>query len=188
MKASDLHLGAAELLDYWLGDCAAALEAEREEHLFACRQCARSLQALVELGDALRALVRNGGATAVVPPSFADTLKASGLRVNEYRVEPNGSVNCSIAPNDDLVVSRLQAPLRDVKRLDVIVRTVETNQSMRLQDVAFDASRQEVTMLPKARELRQCGIATQRVELVAVTAAGDRTLGEYVFHHTPYGA
>ena len=188
MTTAHTPIGTAELLDYWLGDCDAARESELEEHLFACRDCSHALQTLVGFGDAIRALIRAGGATAILPPGFADTLKDTGLRVNEYRLEPNGSVNCTIAPQDDLVVSRLKAPLQGVKRLDVIVQLVEANQSMRLEDVGFDASSQEVVLLPKAREVRQWGVATQRVELISVTDAGDRVLGRYVFNHAPYRA
>jgi anti-sigma factor RsiW len=186
MTVDAAHLGTADLLDYWLSDGDAARESEVEEHLFACSKCCRALERLVALGDALRNLVRVGGATSALTPAFVDTLKASGLRVNEYRVAPNGSVNCTIAPHDDLVVSRLQAPLQGVQRLDAVIHVVEAGRSARLEDVPFDASSQEVILLPKARELRHWGVATQRVDLISVTEAGDRVLGRYTFNHTPF--
>jgi len=179
-------IGTADLLDYWLGDCDSKREAEIEEHLFACPSCNDALQALVDLGDAVRALVRSGHAAAFISARFADTLKKTGLRINEYRLERNGSVNCTIAPHDDLVISYLKAPLNNVTRLDVVVGDDESNQSTRLQDVAFDSSQNEIVMLPSAQQLRQLGVATQRVALISVTNAGDRVLGEYVFNHTPY--
>jgi hypothetical protein len=190
MSARPCHapIGTAELLDYWLGDCTAAREAEIEEHLFACSGCGAALQALVGLGDAVRALIRDGGTAAVIPPRFADRLQETGLRVREYGVEPGGSVNCTIAPHDDLVIARLQAPLAAVTRLDVLIHDVGSSRSIRLEDVGFDESRQVVVMLPKARELRQLGVTTQRFELVSVGDTGDRCLGVYVFNHTPYRA
>jgi hypothetical protein len=179
-------LGTDELLGYWLGELEAAREAEIESHLFECADCSSTLDRLVALGDAVRALVDRGGAVGVVTSGFVDRLRASGLRVHEYDVERGGGVDCTITPQQDLVVARLRAPLDGVERLDLLVHELEAGQTFRLEDVGFNAASHEVVVLPKATGLRKRGVATQRIELVAVTATGERVIGEYVFRHSPY--
>lgn len=44
------------------------------------------------------------------------------MRIREYRLPPNGSVNCTVAPDDELLVTRLEAPLEGVERLDAVAR------------------------------------------------------------------
>jgi anti-sigma factor RsiW len=179
-------LDAGELLGYWLGELEATREAEIDEHLFVCRACGEALDRLVALGDAVRTLITQGGAAAIMPPEFVARLKAAGLRVHEYRLPPQGSVACTITPQDDLVVAHLEAPLAGVQRLDVVIHEVEADQTFRLTDVGFNPASREVVLVPKARDLRGRGRSTQRVELLAVSGAEERVLGEYVFNHSPY--
>ena len=179
-------LAGRELLDYWLGDLSGGREAELEEHVFACRRCGAALGKIVALGDAVRALIASGGASGVMPPEFVARLKAAGLRVHEYRLEPQGSVACTITPQDDLVVAHLEVPLAGVQRLDVVIHEVEADLKFRLTDVSFNPASREVVLVPKASDLRGRGRSTQRVELVAVSGNGERLLGEYVFNHTPH--
>ena len=54
-----------------------------------------------------------------------------------------------------------------------------------LIDAGFDAAAGEVLYLPSAARLRKMAANTKRVRLVAVDEAGERTLGEYTFAHTP---
>jgi hypothetical protein len=188
MSATTRHapLPADELLGYWLGELEAGREAEIEGHLFECAECNGALGRLVALGDAVRALVDRGGAMAVVTSGFIERLKATGLRVHEYALEAGSGVDCTITPQQDLIVARLHAPLEGVQRLDVVIHEVEAGQAFRLEDVGFNAASREVVILPKATELRKRGVTTQRVELLAVTDAGDRRIGEYEFRHSPH--
>jgi anti-sigma factor RsiW len=179
-------LDDGELLGYWLGELDAAREIEIDEHLFACRACGEALGRLVALGDAVRTLIAHGGATGIMPPEFVARLKAAGLRVHEYWLKPQGSVACTIAPQDDLVVAHVEVPLDGVQRLDVVIHEVEAEQTFRLTDVGFNPASGEVVLVPKASDLRSRGRSTQRVELVAVSGAGEQVLGEYVFNHSPY--
>ncbi len=179
-------LDTGELLGYWLGELDATRDAQIDEHLFACRACGDALARLVALGDAVRTLIAGGGAAAVMPQEFVAQLKAAGLRVHEYRMEPQGSVACTITPHDDLVVAHLEAPLAGVQRLDVLIHEVEADLTFRLTDVAFNPASDEVLLVPNSRDMRHRGRSTQRVELVAVAGADERVLGQYVFNHTPH--
>jgi hypothetical protein len=115
---------------------------------------------------------------------FVQQLKQAGMRVREYHLQPGGSVNCTVAPEDDLVVSHLAAPLRDVQRLDLIFEGEGWRQ--RLQDIAFDPASGEVVFVPSVAELRKMGVSANRAHLVAVGPGAERVIGHYTFNHSPY--
>jgi hypothetical protein len=175
------------LIAYWLGELPAAAQEPLEEHLFACASCSARLEELAALASGIRAAVRGGRVKAMISAPFLETLKRQGLRIREYRVPPGGRVNCTLRADDDAVVSRLQAPLAGVKRIDALQRLELGGEvfETRLEDVPFDPAAGEVLSLPSAAGLRKLPAHTLRVRLVAVDEAGERPLGEYTFAHTP---
>ena len=178
------QLSTAELMEYWLDELSDARTATIEEHLFNCASCHAQLENIANISTATRELVRQGKIAAVLTPGALDTLKATGLRIREYHLDPGGSVNCTIAPEDDLVVSRLRAPLAGVRQLDLIFDDLATAFHLRLTDIGFDTTNNEVVVLPKAELLRSLHQATQRMRLFAIDATGERLVGEYMFNHT----
>ena len=172
------------LLSYWLGESAAPEQDRVEEHLIACTACSKALGELVALCDGIRAVVRSGRVRAVVAGAFPQRLAAAGLRVREYRVACNGSVNCTIAPDDNLVVARLEAPLIGVDRIDVLLFDHEGQAPERLEDVPFDAG--EVVIASDTAALRALPVTTMRMRLVAVEHGADRLVGDYTFNHRPW--
>ncbi len=173
-----------ELLAYWLGELDAARELVLEEHLFACAECSERLHKLVELGAAIRTETLRGDFGFVVSAAFVKRMKASGLQLREYTLAPGGSVSCTITPADDFVISHLQAPLRGVQRLDLVIDD-STLGKFRVSDVAFDPEADSVTMVPSAAFLRSLGITQQRVQLVAVDGVEERVIADYTFNHSP---
>ncbi|HEX6317378.1 MAG TPA: zf-HC2 domain-containing protein [Burkholderiales bacterium] len=176
-----------KLIAYWLGELPAAEEAPLEEHLFACAECSARLEELAALAAGIRATVRDGRVAAVISVPFLEMLKRQGLRIREYRVPPGGRVDCTLRADEDAVVSRMQAPLAGVKRVDAL-RRMEVGGEVtetRLEDVPFDPAAGEVLHLPSAAWVRGLPANTLRVRLVAVDEAGERPLGEYTFAHTP---
>jgi anti-sigma factor RsiW len=175
------------LIAYWLGELPAAAQEPLEEHLFACASCSARLEELAALASGIRAAVRDGRVAAVISVPFLEMLKRQGLRIREYRVPPGGRVDCTLRADDDAVVSRMQAPLAGVKRVDAL-RRMEVGGEVtetRLEDVPFDPAAGEVLHLPSAAWVRGLPANTLRVRLVAVDEAGERALGEYTFAHTP---
>jgi hypothetical protein len=178
---------------YWLGELdgsrdepARTREPELEEHLFGCENCGARLREIVQLGEGIRRVTRAGGVHAVLTAEFIRRLQGSGVRVREYRLQPGGSVNCTVAPEDDLVIAHLHAPLAGVQRLDMVLDDVPSGAHRRAEDVAFDPAADEIVMMPNVMGLRQLGVATQRARLLAVEREGERVIGEYTFNHSPH--
>ena len=175
------------LVAYWLGELEAESESRTEEHLLGCGACSKRLGELAALGGGVRALARAGEVRAVVTDAFVRRLIERGARVREYRVPRNGSVNCTVAPEDDVVIARLEAPLGDVKRLDMVEIDIEGCGQVRAEDIPFHAKSDGVVVAPRIDQLRALPVSTTRMRLLAVDARGERVIGEYTFNHTPYG-
>ena len=182
------HIPWEALLAWWLGELPQAEEAPLEEHLFGCAACTRRLEALAALGEGVRGAVRAGTVGMVISAPFLARMKAEGLRVREYLLEPGRSVSCTIHAEDDALVSRIRAPLAGVKRLDAL-QVLEVagarEPEVRLEDVPFDPDAGEVLFLPPAAWVKTMPAHAFRVRLVSVEEAGERPLGEYTFLHTP---
>jgi hypothetical protein len=174
----------ATLLEYWLGELDEAKEARLDEHLLGCSHCCANLQGLVDLGGEIRAAMREGAIQVVLPDAFVKQLAAGPLRLREYRVPHNGSIHCTVAPDDDLLITRLDAPLSGVERLDV--ERLGEGFVERLRDVPFDAATGEVVLTSRIERIRALPASTLRMRLLAVAPAGERLVGEYTFHHAPY--
>ncbi len=175
------------LIGYWLGELPPAEESDVEEHYLGCAQCSRRLAQLTAFARGVRALARTSGVDMVVNDEFVRRLTQDGLRVREYRVPRGGSVNCTVAPEDDFVVGRLEAPLTGVHRVDMLTLDREGNTQTRQQDVPFVAASGGVVFSPSIGRLRARPF-TLRVRLLAVDDQGEHPLGDYTFNHTPYAA
>jgi len=173
------------LLAYWLGELDTGAEASAEEHYLGCARCSRRLEMLTALGDRVGALARTSGVGMFVNDEFVRRLTQDGLHVREYRVPRNGSVNCSVAPDDDFVVGRMEAPLGGVQRIDMLTLDGDGNTQMRQQDIPFIATSDSVAFAPGIAWLRAQPAFTLRLRLVAVDEQGDHALGDYIFNHTP---
>lgn len=174
------------LLAYWLGELDPDSEAHTEAHYLGCPVCSRRLEELAALAQGVRALTRASGVDAVVSADFVRRLSERGLRVREYRVPCNGSVNCTVAPEDDFVVAYLEGAFADADRIDLIYLTDGDEQGMRHADIPFDPHSGSVAVSTRIAALRALPATTQRVRLLAVTGDSERALGEYTFNHTPY--
>ena len=182
MTHTACHAPPRDLIEYWLGELDAPDEQLVDEHVLACAACSARLQSLVDLGAAVRGELERGTFAFVLPASFVDRLKAAGVRVREYALDPGGSVDCTVTRDDDLVVSILRAPLDGVRRLDVLIDDSAAGLH-RAADVAFDPAADRLAVVPSTAYLRTLRRAQQRVRLVAVDGAHERVIGDYTFNH-----
>ena len=176
------HADLETLLAYWLGELDEALEGEVEAHYLGCDACSARLAELEALAAGVRGAFASGRIGTVLTPAFVERLRERGLRLREYRVPRNGSVNCSVAPEDEVLLSRLQVPLAGVTRIDVITA------DHRLEDVPFDAVGGEVLVAPAIAHIRTLPAHRQVIRVVSVAAGAETLLGEYTFNHTPHDA
>lgn len=173
------------LLAYWMGEDVAE-EASLEEHLMGCAHCSARLDALIRVGQGIRRATRSGNFHGVLSASFVEALRQDGLRVREYRLQPNTSVACTVTPDDDLVVSYLAAPLRDVRHLDLVFEDLVAGHEVRMTDVAFDPAAEEVVLASNITQLRAFDTGARRARLFAVQDGLERELGSYTFDHTRF--
>lgn len=178
-------LPLATLIAYWLGELDGEGERETEEHVFGCAHCSANLEALVALGDGIRAAFASGMVTAVISSAFLAKMKERGMRLREYPVSPGGTVSCTITAQDDALVGRLKAPLGGAARLDVVQVDEAGNVRRRYTDVPFDPAAGEVLICPPAAFLRTMPAFRDTIRLLAIDADGERVLGDYVFDHMP---
>jgi hypothetical protein len=178
-------IGFETLVAYWLGEVPEAHEATLEEHLFGCAHCTARLEGLAALAAGVRAAVKDGTVSLVASGPFVEAMKQAGLALREYRVEPGGSVNCTVGTDDDAVISRIRAPLAGVKRLDVLQRQGGGEPEVRLADVPFDAETGEVLIIHSGAWLKTMPAFTMRTRLIAVGEAGEKPIGDYTFNHSP---
>lgn len=178
-------LGLSLLVDYWLAELAPADEERVEEHLLSCATCGYELRSLVDLAGGIRRVTRKGVVRAVVTRAFLERAAAEGLRVREYRVAPGGSVQCTIAPEDDLVVARLCAGLEGVGRVDLAICDDSGRERERVRDIPVSGAHGEVVFLPRTASLRAAPAGVDRLKLLAVEQEAERLLAEYIFVHTP---
>ena len=179
-------IAATTLVEYWVGELDAAQEARVEEHLLACGDCTAAFASLVDVADGIRALVGQGAVKAVVTHAFLQRLADAGVRLREYRVPRDGSVYCTVAPEDEVLVALLEAPLAGVAQVDLVLEGVEGMGDQRLCDVPFDRARGEVVLTPPIQHIRKLGASTSRMRLIAVGRGPESVLGEYTFVHTPW--
>jgi len=173
------------VLDWWTGEQGAAEARRVERHLLSCGSCAARAQGLAAVSEGVRALVREGRLPAALSPSVVERLRGEGRRIREYRVAPGGGVQCTVGPDDDVVLARLAADFAGVTRVD-LVRRVEDGAEQRLADLPFDPASGELIFSPPVDMLRAMPASVERMRLIAVEPQGERLLGEYTFDHTPW--
>jgi hypothetical protein len=183
MTAHDCPDGVsfATLVDYWFD---AADDAPLDAHVLACDVCTASLEWLAALADAIPDVVRRGETPLIMPDALLSRLRAEGAHVREYRLPPGGSVNCTIAPADDVVVAHLEAQLAGATRVDLVASS--GTHTHRAADIPFDPARGSIVLASRTRDLRALGRVTFVARLVAVDAHGEREIGCYTFHHAPF--
>jgi len=180
----DRPVELAALVDYWLEEGERPEGDPLEEHLLGCASCGARLQGLVDLTDGVRRLAREGAVGMVVTPSFLDRAASEGLRAREYRVAPGGRVDCTVTPEDDLLVGRLQGDFAGVSRLDVVVQE-EGRPEHRIADVPVSHDAGELIVAQAMPAARAWGKRRFRFRLLARDTTGERLVGEYTFDHTP---
>lgn len=181
MSEATHPLALGDLLEYWLGEDAARAE-QVEAHVFECDDCAAALEDVVQLGRSLVALVREGRVSASATTGLANRFSRDRLNVRQYSVQPNEVVQCTVTPDDELLLARLILPEGAPARIDVSFRFYG-EEVKRVSDVTIDRRAGEVMSFLPARP-RQ-GDASGRAEYVLYDPdAAGRVIATYTLEHT----
>jgi Putative zinc-finger len=173
------------VLDWWTGELGAAEARRVERHLVSCGPCSARAELLPAVAEGVRGLVREGRLSAVLSRIVVERLQLEGRRIREYRVAPGGGVQCSVEPEDDVVLARLAVDFEGVTRVDLVTR-VGDDPEQRYRDLPFDPAAGELILAPPTDLLRARPASVERMRLVAVEPQGERLLGEYTFNHSPW--
>lgn len=126
---------AAVLMDYWLGALPSAAEEAVEEHLMSCDRCGDRLRDVIALAEGLRTLARSGSLQVVISDQFVKHAGEMGQRVRQYAPPQGGSVQCTVAADDDLLVARLAADLSSAARVDLGWCDAQGVEFLRMADI-----------------------------------------------------
>jgi hypothetical protein len=173
------------LAQYWSAELEQEREPGIEEHLLACADCSRRLEALVEIAEGLRGLARRGDLMVVLAPEFVARLERGGLRARQYALRAGGSVECTITPQDDLLVARLAADLSGLEHVDALFCDASGTERGRAVDIPFRAGLTEVVFNYPVPAARKMGHEVLIIKLVTPGEQGERLIGEYRFNHSP---
>lgn len=166
-----------------LGELDDAEEARVEEHVVSCDACAARYATFVRLGPAIAALVPAHRPSFVATPAVVARLEAEGLISRRYVIAPGSRVPCTVRPEDIYALTRLDADLSGISRLD-LRRGPE-----RYEDVPFDPKAGAVYLLTRSASLLPLPSAPVEITLLAIDRDGsERTLGDYTLDHTAYAA
>jgi hypothetical protein len=177
-------IDTAVLADYWLAALPPSEEEAVEQHLFTCDLCGARLRDFIALADGVRALAREGSLTMVVSDAFLQRAAGQGLRVREYAPPRSGSVECTVSAEDDFLIGRLSADLREARRVDLCICDSQGVERFRMADIPFSSEAGGVAFQQSITYAKAAPSETMIARLVALDDYGERLLGEYTFHHT----
>jgi hypothetical protein len=173
------------LMDYWLAVLPSAAEETVEKHLLTCDECGDRLRETIALAEGLRALARSGSLQVVISDQLVKHAVETGRRVRDYAPLRGGSVQCTVAADDDLLVARLAADLSSAARVDLSWCDAQGVELVRMADIPIRADAGVVICQQSMTMAKASPSNTLIARLVAVDREeGERLLGEYAFHHT----
>lgn len=178
-------IDAAVLADYWLDALQPAEEEAVEEHLLCCDRCGARLREVISLAEGVRDLARQGSLRMIVSDAFLKRAAEVGLRVREYAPPPEGSVQCTVTAQDDILIGRLAADLVGARRVDLSVCDSRGVEKLRLADIPIHAGGSSVIYQESISFAKAAPTNKMIVRLFALDERGEeRLLGEYTFQHT----
>lgn len=172
------------LLDWWCDDLPEDEARAVEERLFADDGWAAALERIAAFAGRFPAAFQAGGAGVVgVTAATVERLAAEGVPVRRDRVEPGVPCPCAVGGDSlHLVHLRLGAAIPE-GRLDVRLHAPAAGIDARAEDVAVDRAAGEIVLAYPAGMIRTFPDGTVTLTVIAVDAAGERVLADYMLEH-----
>ncbi len=178
-------IDTAVLTDYWLALLAQPEEDAVEEHLLGCDPCGARLREVIAIVEGIRGLAREGSLRVVVSDEYLKRAAQDGLHIREYTVPSGGSVECTVAAEDDILIGRLAANMHGAKRVDLSLCDADGNEQYRLPDIPFSSTATSVVLQESINVMKAAPDSKIIARLVAVDDPyHEHLLGEYTFNHT----
>lgn len=176
---------ATVLADYWLGLLPKAEESFVEEHLIACDECGNQLRAVISLAAGLHSLARGGSLQMVVSDEFLRRAAEDGLHVRQYAPPREGSVQCTVTAEDNILIGRLAADLKGANRVDLSICDERSVEQARMRDIPVNPSASDVIIQESITFAKAAPTNVMIIRLLNIDEAGcEQLLGEYTFNHT----
>lgn len=176
------------LVAYHLGELAPEEEGRVEAHYFECETCAARLRFVESLAREVAAVIREGRVSAGVTSAFAKLAAERGVTLRRYDVEIGESIHCTVAPEDDLVITRLGVPLPPGTPVDLETEVAPVGSDSVLRfvtpDLTVDAESGGVIFAQASESLRS--YPKSRVVLRVRARESGELFGPYTLHHTPW--
>jgi hypothetical protein len=192
MTESDRSLAHPLTLDtlaaYRLGELARDEEERVEAHYFDCATCSARLRFVESLVREVPALVREGRVSAAVTPAFVALAAERGVTLRRYDVEIGESVQCTVAPRDDLIITRLGVPLPPGTAVDIETEVEPAGAGAVTRfvtaDVSVDAESGGVIFAHASETIR--AYPKSRVVFHVRARESGELFGPYTMNHTPW--
>jgi hypothetical protein len=177
-------IDAAVLADYWLGALGGQEEEAVELHLLECDACGERLREGIALADGIRKVAREGSLVMVVSDAFLKHATEQGMKVREYAPPRGGSIDCTVALDDDLLIGALTTDLSGAKRVDLAFCDAGGVEHHRLADIPFRPEAETVRFQQSITYAKAAPSETMMARVIGFNEAGaEQVLGEFTFNH-----
>jgi len=175
----------AILAYYWLGILPSPDEAAVEEHLFACDPCGEALRGIIALVEGVRNLAREGSLRMVVSGAFLERATAQGLHIRQYAPPADGSVECTVTAEDDLLIAHLATDMRGARRVDLCWCDDRGVEQERLSDIPVNPDAGSILYQESITFAKASPTKRLILRMVSVDDSGtERLLAAFTFNHT----
>src|SRR4051794_28380042 len=173
-------IAAGILADYWIRALSTIEEEAIEEHLFTCDECGGRLREIISMADAIRSLANHGSLLMVVSEAFLQRIAEQGSHVREYAPPNGGSIACTVAAEDDFLIGRLTANLREAARVDLSFCDEQGTEKLRLADIPFNSEASGIAFQQSITYAKAAPSETMIARLIAFDrTGGESLLGEF---------